>query len=88
MGRPAGPEGQAGVKRISLPGLDLRPSLEATERLAARERRRHGGPSRAPPALDGRFLEGVEVLRNGTELHLASFCLADAELRLTVSDGC
>ena len=61
-------------------------ALEATERLAARERRRHGGPSRAPPALDGRFLEGVEVLRDGTELHLASFCLADAELRLTGAD--
>ncbi len=61
-------------------------ALEAAERSAARERRRHGGPSRAPPRLDGRFAEGVEVLRDGTELHLASFCLADVELRLAGND--
>jgi hypothetical protein len=46
----------------------------------------HGGPSRAPPCLDGYFAEGVEVLRDGTELHLASFCLADVELRLAGND--
>jgi hypothetical protein len=28
----------------------------------------------------------VEVLKDGTELHLASFCLADAELRLEGAD--
>ena len=61
-------------------------ALEAAERQAARERRRHGGPSRAPPPLDGRFVGGVEVLRDGTELHLASFCMTDAELRLAGSD--
>ena len=57
-------------------------ALEASERQAARDRRRHGGPSRAAPPLDGRFADGVEVLRDGTELYLASFGLADAELRL------
>ncbi len=61
-------------------------ALEAAERSAARERRRYGGPSRAPPRLDGRFAEGVEVLRDGTELHLASFCLADVELCLAGDD--
>ena len=57
-------------------------ALEAAERQAARERRRRGGPSREAPPLAGRFAGGMEVLRDGTELHLASFCLADAELRL------
>jgi len=28
----------------------------------------------------------MEVLKDGTELHLASFCLADAELHLTGAD--
>ncbi len=28
----------------------------------------------------------VEVLKDGTERHLASFCLADAELRLAGAD--
>jgi hypothetical protein len=57
-------------------------ALEEADRQAARERRRHGGPSRVAPRLDGRFAEGVEVLSDGTELHLASFNVADAELRL------
>ena len=61
-------------------------ALEAAAREAARARRRHGGPSRAAPPLAGRFVGGVEVLRDGTELHLASFRLADAELRLEGSD--
>ena len=61
-------------------------ALEAAERQAARERRRHGGPDRAAPPVAGRFVDGVDVLRDGTELHLASFCLADAELRLTGAD--
>jgi hypothetical protein len=38
------------------------------------------------PRLAGSFVGGVEVLRDGTELHLASFCLADAELRLEGAD--
>ena len=84
-----GPESQAGTARRS-PGWS-RPAqpdhaelaaLEAAERQAARDRRRHGGPSRTAPPLDGRFAGGVEVLRDGTELYLASFGLADAELRL------
>ena len=61
-------------------------ALEAAERQAARERRRHGGPSRVPPPLAGRFLGWMEVLPDGTELHLASFGLADAELRLDGAD--
>ena len=36
----------------------------------------------AAPPLEGRFAGGVEVLRDGTELHLAPFGLADAELPL------
>jgi len=62
-------------------------TLEAGERRAARERRRHGGPSRATTHLSGRFVDGVEMLRDGTELHLASFCLTDAELRLSGDDS-
>jgi hypothetical protein len=61
-------------------------ALESAAREAARERRRHGGPSRLAPTLVGRFVEGMEVLRDGTELHLASFRLADAELRLEGAD--
>jgi hypothetical protein len=61
-------------------------AFEAGERQAARERRRHGGPSRAALRLTDRFVDGVEVLRDGTELHLASFCLTDAELRLSGDD--
>ncbi len=61
-------------------------ALEAAERQAARERLRHGGPSRVAPRLDGLFAEGVEVLSDGTELHLASFNVADAELRLAGDD--
>ncbi len=51
---------------------------------AARARRRPG----RPPATScvWRFADGVEVLKDGTELHLASFCLADAELRLEGAD--
>jgi hypothetical protein len=36
--------------------------------------------------LAGRFVEELEVLRDGPDLHLASFCLADAELRLAGED--
>jgi hypothetical protein len=43
-------------------------------------------PSRVAPRLDGRFAEGVEVLQDGTELHLASFNVADVELRLAGDD--
>ncbi len=47
---------------------------------AACARRRPGRPP--APRCVGRFADGVEVLKDGTQLHLASFCLADAELRL------
>jgi hypothetical protein len=37
------------------------PALEAAARHAARARRHQGGPSRAPPPLDGHFIDGVEA---------------------------
>jgi hypothetical protein len=61
-------------------------TVEAAERQAARERRRHGRPSSVVQFLDGCFAEGVEVLRYGTELHLALFNVADAELSLAGDD--
>ena len=61
-------------------------ALEAAERQAARARRRHGGPTRTPPLVAGRFVDGVEFLRDGTELYLAAFCLVEAELRLAGED--
>jgi hypothetical protein len=56
-------------------------ALEAAEWQASesRERRRRGGPSREVSPLTGRFAggpAGIEVVRDGTKLHLASFCLA------------
>ena len=60
---------------------------EAAERLAAHERRRHGRPDHPTPPLTARFVDGLEILRDGTELHLASFCLADAKLRLEGADN-
>ena len=59
-------------------------ATEAAARQAARTRRRPGLPPE--PRCVGRFADGVEVLKDGTELHLASFCLADAELRLAGAD--
>ncbi len=56
-------------------------TLEAAERQVERARHSHGGPSRMPPPLAGRFVGGMEVPLNGTDLHLASFGLADADLR-------
>lgn len=55
-------------------------ALEEAGRGAARVRRRRGGPSRAPPPLAGRFLEGGwRFFRDGAELHLVPFGLADAD---------
>jgi hypothetical protein len=51
---------------------------------AARVRRHPGRPP--APRYVGRFADGMEVLKDGTELHLVSFCLADAELRLAGAD--
>jgi hypothetical protein len=59
-------------------------AVEAATRQAARARRRPGRPVESQ--CIGRFADGVEVLKDGTEVHLASFCLADAELRLTGTD--
>ena len=59
-------------------------AAEAATTQAARARRRPGRPP--APCCVGRFADGVEVLKDGTELHLASFCLADAELRLAGAD--
>ena len=59
-------------------------ATEAAVLLAARARRRPGRPP--DPAYPARFADGVERLTDGTVLHLASFCLADAELHLEGSD--
>ena len=59
-------------------------AVEAAALQAARARRRPGRPPE--PRCAGRFADGVEVLKDGTVLHLASFCLADAELRLEGTD--
>ena len=59
-------------------------SAEAAALWTARARRRPGRPTE--PQGTGRFADGVEVLKDGTVLHLASFCLADAELRLEGTD--
>ena len=59
-------------------------AVEAAARQAARARRRPGRPPE--PRCAGLFADGVEVLRDGTVLHLASFCLADAELHLACAD--
>ena len=59
-------------------------ALESTQRQAARARRRPGLPPE--PHCAARFVDGVEVLQDGTELHLASFCLAEAEQRLGGTD--
>ena len=59
-------------------------ALEAAQRRAARERRRRGVGNQPIPAC--LFTDGREVLRDGTELHLASFCPADVELRLAGVD--
>jgi hypothetical protein len=56
-------------------------AAEAAQLQAARARRRPGRPAELRP-ID-QFATGMEVLKDGTELHLASFCLADAELHLT-----
>ena len=59
-------------------------AVEAATVRAARARRHPGCPPE--PRCIGRFADGVEVIKDGTELHLASFCLADAELRLAGAD--
>ena len=59
-------------------------ALESTQRQAARARRRPGLPPE--PHCADRFGDGAEVLTDGTELHLASFCLPDAGLRLANAD--
>jgi len=61
-------------------------ALEAAAWQAARARRRQGPPCRVAPPLAGRFVDGMEAFRDGTELHLASFAMADAELHLTGAD--
>ena len=60
-------------------------ATEAAAPQAAHLRRRPGRTPESPCA--DRFTDGVEVLKDGTELHLASFCLADAELRLDSLEG-
>ena len=47
-----------------------------------------GRPPQDEPRNHGLFAQadGMEVLTDGTEIHLASVCLADAELRLGGAD--
>ncbi len=63
-------------------------AAEAAAVQAARALRRPGQPP--APRCVGRFADGMEpmmeVLKDSTELHLASFCLAHAELRLEGTD--
>ena len=59
-------------------------AAEAAALQAARARHRPGRPP--APRCAHRFADGMEVLRDGTELHLASFCMADAELQLFGAD--
>ena len=62
-------------------------ALEAAQRQAARERRRIQGQNPAlTPGPACRFADGREMLRDGTELHLASFRPAETELHLTGTD--
>ena len=55
-------------------------AAEAAALQAARARRHPGPPLEAQ--CDGRFTNGVEVLNDGSVLHIASFCLTEAELHL------
>jgi hypothetical protein len=59
-------------------------AAEAMAVQAARARRRPG--RLLTPHCVRRFADGMELFRDGTELHLASFCLADAELHLAGTD--
>ena len=62
-------------------------ALEEATRQAARSRRRPGRAAfDVDPMAGPRFAAGFEVLKDGTELHLASFRLVDAELHLTGTD--
>ena len=58
--------------------------VDAAAVQAARARRRPGRPPE--PRCVGRFADGVEVLKDGAELRLAFFCLAEVELRLVGAD--
>ena len=53
-------------------------------RQAARARHRPGRPP--DPTTTRRFADGVEVLKDGTEMHLASFCFEDLALHLACGD--
>jgi hypothetical protein len=55
----------------------------ARQRQERRELRRFGS---TPPAALPRFLNGIELLNDGTELHLASLRLVDTSLTLSGAD--
>ena len=55
----------------------------ARQRQERRELRRFGS---TPPAALPRFLDGIELLNDGTELHLASLRLVDTSLTLSGAD--
>ena len=82
--RAAGLRGSSGWSRPLHADHATLAAAEAATLQAARARRHPGRPP--APRCIGRFADGVEILKDGTELHLASFCLADAELRLEGAD--
>ena len=59
-------------------------ALAALEAAQVQALRRPGRPPE-PPHVE-RFADGVELLKDCTELHLVFFCLADAELQLQGTD--
>jgi hypothetical protein len=59
-------------------------AAEVATAQAARARRRPGRPP--VQRCISSFADGVEVLKDCTELHLASFCVADVELCLAGAD--
>jgi hypothetical protein len=65
----------------------LHAELAAAEAATVQAARARDCPGWLPePRCVSRFADGLEVLKDGVELRLASFCLADAELRLAGAD--
>ena len=83
---PALPRRSTGWPALSLRAdhADLAALRESAQRQAARARRRACLRPEHPCA--GRFVDRAEVPRDAAELHLASFCLVGAELRLAGAD--
>ena len=80
---PATPRSTTGWSRPLHADFSELATLEAEHRQWARIRRHLGG---RPPPSTARFADGTELLRDGTELHLARFGLADAMVKLSGQD--